>query len=691
VTSTGQSAGDPDYGTWRSIDLTQSASDSTLWTAKITPSDSTQAGDLHFMLQAVNGVGVVAVDNNGGQLYAPGTMPGFTSSTATATNLALTLNGSAGTAGGSEGVSAVLTNAQGAPLSGKQVSFSLGNVTVSAATDSTGTAQTSLPLLAGPGPTTVAAAFAGDTDDLPSAAPAHSFTINPPATSLSISPADGANPDVVDGSATGVTATLTSSGQPLAGKPVAFVVTNSHGAVVSSTLQTTDGNGVARMGAISVAPGSNTVTATFNTSGVVVAGVPVTASDTGYQGSSATTHLHGIEPTQTSISADNSSPTYGASVTLTATVVPAGGAGTVKFAAGSTTITGCGQQPLTVGAHDDVATCTISSWSAGSYQTTAAFSGATDYQASTSTPLAVTLSQAPTTTTLSAPATSTWGGSIQLTATVAPTGTAGAAMPSGTVTFYDGNVAIGAPVPVAANGTATVSLPRQGSPTPGAGDHTWQAAYSGDGNYVSSQRTASTVIAQASTKTVVTTTPATFGQPAVIKATVTPTDAGGQLAFYLDGSSSATCTVPVVVAGSAGTGSCSVNGLAVGKHTVSVTFAHDNNLLNSTGSGTVQVGQAATVTTLSAPTSARFGTTVSLTASVAPACSGAGKPTGSVTFTSGSQVLGTAVLTTHASGPSTATVTVTGLLGGGNAFKATYAGDSSYTGSSGTAATSVTF
>jgi len=172
---------------------------------------------------------------------------------------------------------------------------------------------------------------------------------------------------------------------------------------------------------------------------------------------------------------------------------------------------------------------------------------------------------------------------------------------------------------------------------------------------------------------------------------VTPTDAGGQLAFFVDGSTTAACTVPVTVVGSSATGSCKLSGLGVGKHSVGVTFSHDSNLLNSSASGTVLILPAWTTTSLVVPASARFGTSVSLGVSVAPVAPGAGKPTGTVTFYDGLHALGTASLTTHSSGPSTASLTVANLPGGPNALGAVYGGDNNFIGSLGIGLLPVTF
>jgi uncharacterized protein (TIGR03437 family) len=100
---------------------------------------------------------------------------------------------------------------------------------------------------------------------------------------------------------------------------------------------------------------------------------------------------------------------------------------------------------------------------------------------------------------------------------------------------------------------------------------------------------------------------------------------------------------------------------------------------------------AATSTSLAAsPSSIAFGDTVQLTATVTAAVSGPAVPGGTVTFSSGRTMLGIAPLVS-VGGVSLATVTVTGLsLAVGKAtVSATYSGDASYNGSTGSAAVTV--
>ena len=55
--------------TWQSLDLNQSATDSTLWTGTLALTGGMTSGNLRFMAQAVNGVGLVAMDDNLGSYH----------------------------------------------------------------------------------------------------------------------------------------------------------------------------------------------------------------------------------------------------------------------------------------------------------------------------------------------------------------------------------------------------------------------------------------------------------------------------------------------------------------------------------------------------------------------------------------------------------------------------------------------
>ncbi|MGB7752651.1 MAG: glycoside hydrolase family 44 protein [Candidatus Acidiferrales bacterium] len=190
--------------------------------------------------------------------------------------------------------------------------------------------------------------------------------------------------------------------------------------------------------------------------------------------------------TATSLSASATHATSGQAVTFTTTVAPKSGtgvpAGSVSFSDGSTQI---GTASLN---SSGSAVFDTSSLAIGSHSISAAYSGGTNFASSTSAAVSVTISapaKIATTTSVSASATQlTPGQNVTFTAGVAPQ--TGTGVPTGSVTFLDGQMQLGA---VTLNGGAasfsTASL--------AAGTHTITAAYSGDSNYAASTSAASTV------------------------------------------------------------------------------------------------------------------------------------------------------------------------------------------------------
>ncbi len=113
-------------------------------------------------------------------------------------------------------------------------------------------------------------------------------------------------------------------------------------------------------------------------------------------------------PTTTTVSTSASTSVYGQSVTITATVAPDDGSGTVEFLNGSNAISGCAAVPLTLSGGNQQAQCSTSSLAIGSYALKAKYSGDSNYAGSTSSgvgagltvnpaPLVVTASSGSTT------------------------------------------------------------------------------------------------------------------------------------------------------------------------------------------------------------------------------------------------------------------------------------------------------
>ena len=189
--------------------------------------------------------------------------------------------------------------------------------------------------------------------------------------------------------------------------------------------------------------------------------------------------------TTTSLSASNTQLTSGQSVTFTATVAPQSGSGTPT---GMVTFNDGANSLGTVSLSGGTAAFTTASLAVGSHSITAAYSGDTNFAASTSSIVTVVVS-APakihTSTSLSASnAQLTSGESVTFTATIAPQ--SGSGSPTGTVTFSDGANSLGT---VSLNGGSaaftTASL--------AVGSHSITAAYSGDANFNVSSSAATTV------------------------------------------------------------------------------------------------------------------------------------------------------------------------------------------------------
>jgi subtilase family serine protease len=195
--------------------------------------------------------------------------------------------------------------------------------------------------------------------------------------------------------------------------------------------------------------------------------------------------------TTTTVAVSPSSPATGVTVTLTATVAHTSGttapSGTVTF-----TVDGTAESPVTLA--NGVATTTTSFSTGGAHTVSAAYSGDTNYYASTSATTTINVGaagSAATTTSLTAsPTTVALYGALTLTATV-KSSTAGTV--AGAVTFTVAGTTVGtAPVTAGASGVGTATLAiSSATETLGftAGSDTITAAYGGDSLYSASSGT----------------------------------------------------------------------------------------------------------------------------------------------------------------------------------------------------------
>ncbi len=189
------------------------------------------------------------------------------------------------------------------------------------------------------------------------------------------------------------------------------------------------------------------------------------------------------KPSTTVLTATPNPATVGESVTLKATVSGSGGTPTGTAAIDYSTIV-IDTVHLASGSGSFAASS--NGIAPASYPLTAAYSGDSNFEASTSAAVTVKLNKAPTTTTLTAsPASVTPPAAVTLTATVArPSGSAG--KPTGSVTFLaDGSPV--ASVNVNASGVAKLDAPTTGI---AAGTYAVTAKYSGDASDTASTSSA---------------------------------------------------------------------------------------------------------------------------------------------------------------------------------------------------------
>ncbi len=215
-------------GTWQSVFLTQNADDSSFWEGTL-PLNGADPGAVSYLLQAVNGVGLVTMDANLGEFFIPGETFLAPDSDAVATTIELQEPlATSGVYNQPVFFSAKLTDDQGTPLASQRVTFALGTTQRQAFTDANGVATVEFPLLSLPANLEIQVTFQGTRELLPSVAKAP-FTVSKRDTALLLEPANLPNADPVE---TGLFATLRevdlgdSEGAPLQEKTVIFIVTD---------------------------------------------------------------------------------------------------------------------------------------------------------------------------------------------------------------------------------------------------------------------------------------------------------------------------------------------------------------------------------------------------------------------------------------------------------------------------------
>jgi hypothetical protein len=267
-----------------SVSLDQSATDSSLWIGEAILAAPLGAGDeLKFMVQAVNGVGLVTVADDFGAFYTA-TVAGASAPTITASELSLAGSDESGDFGSTMDATATLTDTDGVPIAGKTIVFDLGGAVRLYTTGEDGVAQVEISITS-TGQVPLRATFAGDAVTGASSA-SRTFDANPAATRLALE-GPGA---LLLGEDASVIATLEygplTSPVYLTGKNIVFRITAPGGGQTFIS-RSTDIAGQARIEAPSSPSGSYTVHAFFG-SAVTTPNGPVGGPDRDYEASSAT-------------------------------------------------------------------------------------------------------------------------------------------------------------------------------------------------------------------------------------------------------------------------------------------------------------------------------------------------------------------------------------------------------------------
>ncbi len=460
------------------------------------------------------------------------------------------------------------------------------------------------------------------------------------------------------------TETLTTSASPQTqGQPVTFTATiTSASPNVGGTVNFLDGSTVLA----SVAVNASGI-ATYTTSTLTVGSHQISATyagDTNHAAANTASLTEVIVQASTAAlmsslnpSVSGNSVTFTAKVTGNGTTVPTG---SVTFMDGTAML---GTVALDATGTASVQTSVLS---VGSHTITVSYPGDNNYFSSTAS-LVQTVQGATTQITLTGgPNPATYGQPVSFTASVLSNGSAA----TGSVSFtVDGN-ALGSAL-LNASGVATLTT---SSLTPG--NHTVVAIYAGDGKAGASSSVPLKISVLETTKVSLASSanPATTLSPIVLTAVVGNSNVGvatGTVTFTDGATQLGTATLDAT-----GTATLNVAQLSAGSHVLTASYGGDTNDFPGTSPGlTETVTLRPTSTTVSATPNSTTNPQSVLLIGVVRA-NGSVAPTGTMTFTEGTQVLGTVAV--DSSGVATLAVI---LPTGSNSVVATYSGDSIYAGS----------
>jgi hypothetical protein len=310
--------------------------------------------------------------------------------------------------------------------------------------------------------------------------------------------------------------------------------------------------------------------------------VPVVANGQVLVASNKQLQIFGLRGTvtTTALASSRNPSTFGASVTITATVkskTTGTPTGTVTFQDGTTTL---GRATLSGGS----ASFTTATLAAGTHSITAVYAGDANFVTSASPVFVQTISPAATSTTLtSAPNPSQYNQTVVLSAKVR---SATGAIPTGKVSFKEGTSTIGTVALTSGAASLSVSNLKVAS-------HSIVAVYNASANFSGSTSLAITqIVNRASTTTTLTSTPnpSTRGTAVTFTATVLGAYGGtpSNTVTFKDGT---TTIGSVVLSSTSHQVTFVISTLAVGTHNITATFVGGASFAPSTSAILKQVVQ----------------------------------------------------------------------------------------------------
>lgn len=455
------------------------------------------------------------------------------------------------------------------------------------------------------------------------------------------------------------TATVTQSDSVPLGGTVSFM--DGHTLLGSSVLEDTSNGYEAMFSDSALSVGTHSITAVYNGDGFHVGSSSTALSQTVQQGYTLTSFVTSANP-----ALPNQNVTFTAEVDAFGSSEPTG---SVTFYDGSTEL---GSSQLSVVNGVDEAVFSSASLALGLHTITATYNGDNNYLGSTVSATQVISNEANSSVTLTSSSNPAIAGqTVTYTATVS--GSSGT--PTGIVIFEDDGSILG---------TATVDGSGQAIFSTAAlavGSQTITALYSGDATYGDSAAFLTQTVNLSATTSSLTSSvnPSQLNQSVTFTDTVTPqgnsaTPTGN--VTFLDGTT-ILGTGTLALVGGLDQATFSTSSLTGGTHTITAVYDGDDNYSGSDAFVSQIVGSSSglssTTTIASSANPVLAGQSVTFTATV----SGAGSPTGTVTFLDGETILGTGTLSL-VNGQEQATYTTSTLGFGTHEILAVYSGDSTF-------------